>query len=52
MNKMERLVSQGTSGRWILTVLAGWAFFGFCIALGYVSFSLASNSRSLQRLFQ
>ena len=36
MRKMERLVAQGTSGRWILTVLAGWAFFIFAACLSYV----------------
>ena len=34
--KMDRVVGQLSSGRWILTVLAGWAFFTFCMALGYV----------------
>jgi hypothetical protein len=36
MKKMERVVTQSTSGRWILTVLAGWAFFAFCMVFGYV----------------
>ena len=36
MNKMERLVSQGTSGRWILTILAGFSFFIFAVSLSYV----------------
>ena len=37
LNKTERFVSQVTSGRWILTVLAGAAFFGFCVALCFIA---------------
>ena len=36
MTKGDRLVSQATSGRWILTVLAGGAFFLFSFALALV----------------
>ena len=36
LTKGERFVAQATSGRWILTVLAGAAFFAFCISLAYV----------------
>lgn len=36
IKKTDRLVGQLSSGRWILTVLAGWAFFGFAICLSYV----------------
>ena len=36
MRKLDRLVSQGTSGRWLLTVLAGMSFAAFSIVLAYV----------------
>jgi hypothetical protein len=36
MKKSDRVVSQMSSGRWILTVLAGAAFFAFSIAIAYV----------------
>jgi len=36
MKKAERFVNQATSGRWILTILAGTAFFAFSIGLTYV----------------
>lgn len=36
MKKSDRVVSQMSSGRWILTVLAGAAFFVFSIAIAYV----------------
>ena len=36
VSKSERFVGQVTSGRWILTVLAGLSFFSFTLALSYV----------------
>lgn len=36
LTKGERFVSQATSGRWILTILAGGSFFLFCLALSLV----------------
>jgi len=36
MKKFDRFVHQATSGRWILTVLAGASFFLFSIGLAYV----------------
>lgn len=36
LTKSERVLAQITSGRWILTVMAGAAFFGFCVAIALV----------------
>jgi len=36
MKKSDRVVRQFSSGRWILTVLAGWAFFLFSVGIVYV----------------
>jgi hypothetical protein len=36
MNAIQRITNQLTSGRWLLTVLAGLAFFAFAGALSYL----------------
>jgi len=40
MNAIDRFVSQATSGRWLLTVTAGIAFFLFCLATSAVLWSM------------
>jgi len=43
MTKGDRFISQVTSGRWLLTVTAGAAFFGFALAVCWVIVSLRAT---------
>ena len=46
MANLDRFVSQVTSGRWILTVLAGLAFFAFCLMLVVMGIMLRSQFKA------
>jgi hypothetical protein len=39
MNKLDRITKQMSSGKWILTVLAGWSFVLFVIAICAIMWS-------------
>jgi high-affinity Fe2+/Pb2+ permease len=46
MTKGERFVAQTTSGRWLLTVMAGIAFLAFSIAVCLVIYNIRTSIKT------